>query len=160
MVANENDSNLESVKFIPKSSNQSDESKSTTLNIYSINPQSPPPNEKNPSKKPRWLFIGLVVLLIVLIILGLLLFLYFHPGCQDKVNPNLWWRKEVIYQIEVSNFKDSDADALGDINGLISSFILIQWWDFICFHVILRHFTSFYVNSSKTLLVTFLPFFG
>lgn len=111
MVLNENDTNLESVKFIPKKSKD----KSTALNLNSQTPT----NDENPSRKPRWLFIGLIVLFIVLIILALVVFIYFHPGCTKKLNSRSWWQEEVIYQIEVSNFKDSDGDAIGDINGVI-----------------------------------------
>jgi solute carrier family 3, member 2 len=41
------------------------------------------------------------------------------PKCAHRPKMN-WWQKEVVYQIETSNFKDSDGDGIGDINGKYS----------------------------------------
>lgn len=39
----------------------------------------------------------------------------------SKPNQRTWWRDAVIYQIWPASFKDSNADGLGDIQGIIDS---------------------------------------
>jgi len=70
-------------------------------------------------KSVRVLLLALVLLILLGCVVAAILMIIFYPKCPHK--PNLeWWQKETAYQIEVSIFKDSDNDGIGDINGLIS----------------------------------------
>ena len=40
---------------------------------------------------------------------------------------HLWWQKEVIYQIYPRSFQDSNADGVGDLQGIISRLDYLQW---------------------------------
>ena len=41
----------------------------------------------------------------------------FTPKCAFRPKQN-WWDREVVYQLDVANFKDSDGNGVGDLNGL------------------------------------------
>lgn len=40
------------------------------------------------------------------------------PGCPYKPNMD-WWQSEIVYQVDVAKFKDSNGDGVGDLKGLI-----------------------------------------
>lgn len=82
--------------------------------------QSGPSRDKNSRcSSVRAVLLALVALLFIGAIIGIILLVIFYPRCPHK--PNLeWWQKETSYQIEVSNFRDSNGDGIGDINGVIS----------------------------------------
>jgi len=43
------------------------------------------------------------------------------PKCPPR--PNLdWWEKEIVYQVDVLKFKDSNGDGVGDFAGLVDKF--------------------------------------
>lgn len=68
--------------------------------------------------KVRWaLFIlfwlawfGMLTIAILIVVLT--------PKCAYRPKQE-WWDKEVVYQLDVAAFKDSDGDGKGDLNGLI-----------------------------------------
>lgn len=42
------------------------------------------------------------------------------PGCPYKPSMN-WWQSEIVYQVDVAKFKDSNGDGVGDLSGLIDN---------------------------------------
>lgn len=75
-------------------------------------------------KRSRWdsirnVLLGLAALLFIAVVVAMILLGIFYPRCPHKTNLD-WWQKEISYQIEVSNFRDSNGDGIGDINGVIS----------------------------------------
>jgi len=65
----------------------------------------------------RWL----LMILIILILIGLLSFVIISvmiiPKCPHR--PELKFnQKEILYEIEVATFKDSNGDGIGDLNGI------------------------------------------
>jgi hypothetical protein len=67
--------------------------------------------------KSKCFLLIFIIFMFGCLLVGLVLFLKFSPGCPNKMSPK-WWQKELFYQIEVSNFKDSDDDGIGDIDGI------------------------------------------
>ncbi|CAM4863318.1 unnamed protein product [Rotaria socialis] len=71
---------------------------------------------------PKWKHVRLLIailyiLLLVLLLVGSILLIVFSPGCPPK--PKLhWYQKEIIYEIDVMVFRDSNADGIGDIKGV------------------------------------------
>ncbi|AHM59643.1 alpha amylase [Flammeovirgaceae bacterium 311] len=39
----------------------------------------------------------------------------------------LWWQKEIIYEVYARSFQDSNGDGIGDIRGLINRLDYLQW---------------------------------
>lgn len=67
----------------------------------------------------RWLFVILIFLLILSMMIFVVIFIMHQPSCPYR--PKLqFYEKEILYQVEVATFKDSNGDGIGDINGIIS----------------------------------------
>jgi hypothetical protein len=124
-IDNLNDSkDVESQKFLPKVKKV----EVFTANYVNERKDSPEAAEKPKQRKSEQqsdedsrgkLVVGLAILFLFIIIVLLFLFLRFYPTCNDQAKRVLpWFKTEVIYQVEVSNFKDSDGDAIGDIKGI------------------------------------------
>ena len=84
---------------------------------------------------PKWkrirYVIGLIYILIIIgLLIGSILLIIYSSRCPPK--PKLvWYQKEIIYEIDVPNFYDSNQDAIGDIQGFNSfSFSLIKFFFF------------------------------
>ncbi len=103
--------------FIPSS-----KTSSKTKAKFTINPYEEDPSDSRRSKKlkSKWLILVLLLVFFLIIIFGLVFFVRLLPGCGLFKNKplNEWWKKEIMYQVEVSMFKDSNSDGIGDINGL------------------------------------------
>ncbi|CAF0940534.1 unnamed protein product [Rotaria sordida] len=68
-------------------------------------------------KRIRWLIAILYLLLLVLLLVGAILLVIFSPRCPPK--PKLvWYQKEIIYELDVTTFRDSNQDGIGDIKGV------------------------------------------
>ena len=84
----------------------------------------PPTEIEEPPKNQRWkslrtVLLALILLILIGCIIGVILMVILYPRCPHKANLE-WWQKETTYQIEVSNFRDSNGDGIGDIQGVIS----------------------------------------
>lgn len=86
--------------------------------LFSLFEEPSEENQHSQKLRPKWLLVALLFIFLVLFIIGLIVFLYLYPGCKSN-KPTKWWQNEMIYQVEVSNFKDSNGDGIGDINGII-----------------------------------------
>lgn len=66
----------------------------------------------------RWALLILfwVVWFSMLIAAGVIV--YVTPKCPP-IPKQPWWEKEIAYQVDVTNFKDSNGDGVGDLKGLL-----------------------------------------
>jgi hypothetical protein len=64
----------------------------------------------------RWAFFFLFWIVWVGMLVSAVLIVVFTPSCPFRPKMN-WWEKEVVYQIDVENFKDSNNDGTGDLAG-------------------------------------------
>ena len=64
----------------------------------------------------RWTFFFLFWFIWVTMLVSAVLVVVFTPACPFRPKMN-WWEKEVVYQIEIENFKDSNDDGKGDLAG-------------------------------------------
>lgn len=62
-----------------------------------------------------------------------LLILLFILSCKDKktqqapLNAETWYKKCVIYNVDIDSFKDTDGNGIGDINGLTEKLDYLKW---------------------------------
>lgn len=69
--------------------------------------------------KIRWMLLIIFWAIWISMLTFAILIVIYSPKCPYR--PKLkWWQNEVIYQVDVENFSDSDSNTLGDLNGLIN----------------------------------------
>jgi len=91
------------------------------------------------------------MLIIVLLLVGSILLIIFSQRCPPK--PKLvWYEKEIIYEIDVTTFRDSDGNGFGDIKGL-TIFILKYLVDWIFSLGVGEKLNYFEKNNIKSLLL-------
>lgn len=67
--------------------------------------------------KVRWAIFAIFWLLWIGMLVFAVFIVIFTPKCPYR--PKLqWWQSEVIYQLDVTSFKDSDGNGIGDLEGL------------------------------------------
>ena len=74
----------------------------------------------------RWAFFFLFWFVWVAMLVSAVLVVVFTPACPFRPKMN-WWEKEVVYQIEIEHFKDSNDDGMGDLaGGLVYSLFFLS----------------------------------
>ncbi|CAF1276716.1 unnamed protein product [Adineta ricciae] len=68
-------------------------------------------------KRIRWIIAFLYILILLLLLIGSIVLIVTSQRCPPK--PHLhWFEKEIIYEIDVPFFRDSNQDGIGDIKGV------------------------------------------
>ncbi len=71
--------------------------------------------------KLRWLLFIIFWLVWFSLLSAVIVIVAVTPKCPPR--PRLdWWEKEIVYQVDVLKFKDSNGDGIGDLAGLIDKF--------------------------------------
>lgn len=65
------------------------------------------------------------ILLILSLLIGSILLIIYSSRCPPKEKLN-WYQKEIIYEIDVETFYDSNQDAIGDIQGIQQKFDYLE----------------------------------
>ncbi len=68
--------------------------------------------------KLRWILCILFWLVWLSLLAAVIAIVIVTPKCPPRPDHD-WWQKEVVYQVDVQKFKDSDGDGLGDLPGLV-----------------------------------------
>lgn len=66
----------------------------------------------------RIIFVLFWLAVISMIVLAIV-FVYVTPKCA-RVEKMPWYQKDIVYQIDVQNFKDTNGDGVGDLEGIDS----------------------------------------
>ncbi len=74
-------------------------------------------------KRIRWIIAIIYILILVLLLIGSIVLVISSKRCPPKV-PLVWYEKDIIYEIDVTTFRDTDQDGIGDIKGF-KNFIFI-----------------------------------
>jgi hypothetical protein len=102
------------LSFIPESP------ESSPIKKYGLSRDEVLKYQRNPFwVRLRWVIVLLVLLILMCMLIFVVMVIVFHPSCPHR--PKLdFHQTEILYQIEVATFKDSDGDGVGDLNGIIS----------------------------------------
>lgn len=76
----------------------------------------------------RYLLFGLFWLAWIAMFAAAIAIVFTSPPCPPKEIPH-WWQNKLSYQIFTPSFKDSDADGLGDIEGVSDELASLQRLD-------------------------------
>lgn len=68
--------------------------------------------------KLRWILFSLFWIIWLGLLGAAIGIVVLTPGCPYRPNMN-WWQNEIVYQVDVAKFKDSNGDGVGDLKGLI-----------------------------------------
>lgn len=68
-------------------------------------------------KRIRWIVAIIYLLLIVSLLIGAILLIIYSERCPAKAKL-VWYEKEIIYEVDLTTFRDSNGDGFGDIKGL------------------------------------------
>lgn len=66
--------------------------------------------------KVRWILLGVFVACWTLMLVAAIVIVVLEPPCP-KIQDLKWYQSDAMYKINVENFKDSDGDGVGDVNG-------------------------------------------
>jgi hypothetical protein len=67
----------------------------------------------------RWVLFGAFWTIWILMLVAAVLIVVYTPKCAHRPKLN-FWDKEVVYQVDVANFKDQNNDLKGDLAGLVA----------------------------------------
>lgn len=69
-------------------------------------------------KRIRWAIALLYIASLALLLIGSILLIWKSPRCPPKTNL-VWYEQEIIYELDLRSFRDSNADGIGDIQGFM-----------------------------------------
>ena len=67
-------------------------------------------------KRIRWAIALLYVVVSALLLIGSIFLILTSPSCPPKIKL-VWHEQEIIYEVDLSSFRDANADGIGDIQG-------------------------------------------
>ena len=73
--------------------------------------------------RARWVLFGLFWAVWILMLVAAVLIVVYTPKCAFKPKLN-FYEKELVYQVDVEKFKDSNNDLKGDLEGILISLII------------------------------------
>lgn len=66
----------------------------------------------------RWILFSLFWLIWLALLGGAVAIVVLTPRCPHRPQMN-WYQQEIVYQVDVEKFKDSNGDGLGDLTGIL-----------------------------------------
>lgn len=70
--------------------------------------------------KTRWILFGLFWFVWIVMLVAAVLVVVYTPKCAFRPKQP-FWEKEVVYQLDVEKFKDSNQDGHGDLQGIVNT---------------------------------------
>ena len=68
----------------------------------------------------RWVLFALFWIVWLSLLAAAVAIVVMSPRCAVRPKHH-WWQKEVVYQVDVAKFKDSNGDLTGDLQGITST---------------------------------------